>query len=72
MHFSGWRAMEKAEAMSKPIEPVVVRAAHGIAFQRLRRSGKQNARERSPIKLTGIAIVTRMDAFAGITGSGAG
>jgi hypothetical protein len=36
------------------------------------RRAKQNARERSPFKLTGIALVTRMDAFAGITGSGAG
>ena len=36
------------------------------------RRAKRNARERSLFELAGIALVARMEAFAGITGSGAG
>jgi hypothetical protein len=60
--------MEKAEAVSKSIEPVVVRGCTWNSLLKVEEIGKQNARERSPFKLTGIALVTRMDAFAGITG----
>lgn len=36
------------------------------------RRAKRNARERFLFELAGIALVARMEAFAGITGSGAG
>jgi hypothetical protein len=58
--------------MPKPIEPVVVRAAHLRAFQKVQETRKTEYRQRSPFKLAGIALAARMEAFAGITGSGAG